>query len=406
MNVLHLNQSDIGGGAAIAAYRLHQGLLAKGVESRLLVGAKKTSSDRVAVVPRQLKIEAQLSRLNRIPSLNYLNVISSFNLPQHPFFQEADVLNLHNLHTGYFNYLAIPKLAAAKPTVWTLHDLWAFTGHCSHPYDCDRWKIGCGKCPYPDTYPAIQRDNTSIEWRLKRWASHQSPLAIVTPSHWLMQRAQQSLLGDLPIHRIPHGIDVEIYAPLETEQCRFVLGIPKGKKVLMFAAENLSDPYKGINLLLQSLAKLPASLKAELFLLILGNGGEAIAKAADIENLHLGYTSSDRVKCIAYSAADLFLIPTQADVFSLVALEAMACGTPSVSFAVGGVGDLIRPSVTGYLAQPGDTTDFSRGILQLWEDDTLRDRLSQNCRAIAVSEYSLELQAKRYIQLYQQLLSS
>jgi hypothetical protein len=114
MNILHLNQSDLAGGAAIAGYRLHQGLLAQGVDSRLLVGKVKTSSDRVAAVPRKLRLENQLSRITRQQGLNYLNHLSSFDIPQHHLYQEADLLNFHNLHNGYFNYLAIPLSQTLK----------------------------------------------------------------------------------------------------------------------------------------------------------------------------------------------------------------------------------------------------------------------------------------------------
>ncbi|MBW4649280.1 MAG: glycosyltransferase family 4 protein [Kastovskya adunca ATA6-11-RM4] len=406
MNVLHINQSDLAGGAAIAGYRLHQGLLAQGVDSRLLVGEVRTSSDRVAAIQRKYRLENQLFRFTKHLGLNYLNIVNTFDIPQHAFYKEADILNFHNLHTGYFNYLALPSLVKNKPAVCTLHDMWSFTGHCAYSYECDRWKIGCGKCPYPDTYPAIQRDNTRLEWTLKNWVYRQSNLTMVTPSQWLTEQVKQSMLNQFPIHYIPYGIDTEAYQPLECEQCRSLLGIPAGKKVLMFCAASLTDARKGGKLLLSALSSLPAALKAETVLLILGEGGEAISEAVGIPTLNLGYVSSDRLKAIAYSAADLFIFPTQADNLPLVLQESMACGTPMVSFKVGGVPDLVRPGITGYLAQPEDVEDFCNGIVQLLEDRELRDRLSQQCRTIALEEYPLKLQAERYIKLYRQVLQN
>ncbi|WP_414584588.1 glycosyltransferase family 4 protein [Scytonema sp. PCC 10023] len=403
MNVLHINQSDISGGAAIAGYRLHQGLLAQGIDSRLLVGRVETSSDRVEVVPSKYRIEKQLLRVTSRLGFNYLNIISSFDIPKHSFYKNADILNFHNLHTGYFNYLAIPALTENKPAVFTLHDMWSFTGHCAYSYDCDRWKTGCGKCPYPDTYPAVTADNTRLEWKLKNWVYSRSNLTIVTPSNWLTKQAEQSMLNRFPVHHIPYGIDTEAYKPLELEQCRSVLGISTGKKVLMFGAESLKDSRKGGDLLLKALQNLPPSLKAETVLLTIGRGGEAISEAVGMATLNLAYVTSDRLKSIAYSAADLFVFPTRADNLPLVLQESMACGTPMVSFKIGGVPDLVRPGVTGYLATPEDAQDFSNGIVQLLEDEKLRDQMRQNCRAIALKEYSLELQAKRYIELYQHL---
>lgn len=408
MNVLHINQSDISGGAAIAAYRLHQGLLAQGIDSRLLVEKEKikTSSERVASIPRNHRIENKIGRLTRPLGLNYVHFMGAFDIPKHTFYKDAGILNFHNLHNGSFNYLAVPLLTENKPAVFTLHDMWNFTGHCAYSYDCERWKIGCGKCPYPDAFPAIRRDNTRLEWKLKNWVYSRSSLTIVTLSRWLTEQVKQSMLNRFPIHYIPNGIDTEAYQPLEPEQCKFLLGIPTGKKVLMFGAEILKDARKGGDLLLKALQSLPESLKAGTVLLILGYGGEAISEAVGMTTLNLGYVSSDRLKSIAYSAADVFVFPTRADNLPLTLQESMACGTPMVSFKIGGVPDLVRPGITGYLAEPENAEDFCHGIVQLLEDQNLREQQGKQCRAIALEEYPLELQAKRYIALYRQILQN
>jgi glycosyltransferase involved in cell wall biosynthesis len=307
---------------------------------------------------------------------------------------------------GYFNYLAIPALTKKRPAIFTLHDMWSFTGHCAYSYDCDRWKIGCGECPYPDIYPAVKIDNTHVEWKLKNWVYMHANLTIVTPSNWLAEQAEKSMLKRFPIHHIPYGIDTNIYQPINTKQCRFVLGIPNNKKVLMFGAEILMDSRKGGDLLLKALQNLPESLKAEIMLLILGNGGEAMVDDLGMNTLNLGYVSSDRLKSIAFSAADLFVFPTRADNLPLVLQESMACGTPMVSFKIGGVSDLVRPGITGYLAKPNDADDFCKGIVELLRDEALRKRMSQNCRTIALKEYQIELQAERYIKLYSQMLEN
>ena len=284
--------------------------------------------------------------------------------------------------------------------------MWSFTGDCAYSYDCTRWKTGCGKCPYPHTYPAIKRDNTPLEWKLKDWVYSRSNLTIVTLSRWLAKQAQQSLLNRFPIHHIPNGIDTEAYQPLDCQNCRSLLGIPLGKNVLMFGAASLQDPRKGGDLLLDALSNLPNSLKTETVLLTIGSGGEAIAETVGIPTLNLDYVASDRLKSLAYSAADLFLFPTRADNLPLVLQESMACGMPMVWFKVGAVPDLVRPGITCYLAALEDAQDFSQGIVQLLEDKRLKEPMGENCRAIALEEYPLELQAKRYIELYFQVLGN
>jgi glycosyltransferase involved in cell wall biosynthesis len=406
MKILHINQSDIAGGAAIAGYRLHQGLLNQGIDSKLLVGIVKTDDERVNAVTRKYRVENQLFRFTSRLGFNYINLLSTFDILQHKFYQDADILNFHNLHTGYFNYLAISKLTETKPAIFTLHDMWGFTGHCAYSYDCERWKIGCGKCPYPDTYPAINRDNTHLEWKLKDWVYNKSNLTIVAPSQWLTEQAKASMLSRFPIHYIPYGIDTTAYQPLDTLLCKTLLDIPTNKKVLLFGAESLKDSRKGSDLLFQALQKLPQSLKEETILLTFGNGGETITSELGMPTLSLGYISSDRLKSVAFSAADLFIFPTRADNLPLVLQESMACGTPMVSFKIGGVPDLVRHNLTGYLAHPENAEDFCNGILMLLEDEKLRQKMSENCRAIALKEYSLDLQAKRYIELYQQVRRS
>ncbi|MBR8827030.1 MAG: glycosyltransferase family 4 protein [Gomphosphaeria aponina SAG 52.96 = DSM 107014] len=405
LKVLQLNQSDIKGGAAIAGYRLHQGLLKQGIDSKLLVGIVATDDERVEAVKRKYRLENQLYRFTWRSGFNYINLVSSFDIPQHPFYQEADILNFHNLHTGYFNYLAIPQLTKEKPAVYTLHDMWSFTGHCAYSYDCEKWQTGCGKCPYPQEYPAINRDTTALEWKLKNWVYNRSNITVVSPSQWLRNQATKSMLNQFTIKTIPHGIDTNAYLPLDQEKCRYLLGIENQKKVLMFGAESLKDKRKGGDLLLSALQKLPPSLKQEITLLTIGSGGEAIARLVDIPHVDLGYVGCDRLKSVAFSAADLLIFPTRADNLPLVLQESMACGTPMVSFNIGGVPDLVRPNVTGYLANPEDAEDFAQGIMQLLEDDQLRETMAKNCREIALKEYPLELQAQRYMALYEEILA-
>jgi glycosyltransferase involved in cell wall biosynthesis len=312
MNVLHINQSDISGGASIAGFRLHEGLLAEGVDSRLLVGDMTLEDERVAALPAPSFLDRQTSRVAWRMGLNYVNLTSSFAIRKHPFYKRADILNLHNLHGGYFNYLSVRSLTEIKPAVFTLHDMWSFTGHCAYSYDCGGWERGCGQCPYLSTTPPVKRDSTRLEWRLKNWVYNGSNLEIVAPSRWLAEQARRSLLKRFPVHHIPYGLDLKIYRPLDADQSRRELGIPAGKKVLMFGAQMLSDQRKGGDLLLEALQGLPASLKSGIVLLTLGQGGEALAATTGMRTIHLGYLSGDAQKVRAYSAADLFIFPTPA----------------------------------------------------------------------------------------------
>ena len=264
MKILHINQSDIVGGASILAYRLHQALVNEGFDSFILADVVKSSDPTVFPIKRRRLLEELSSRFSQQLGLNYVDIKNTFSIPDYPCFQASDILNFHNLHGGYFNYLAISRLTQRKPAVFTLHDMWSFTGHCAYSFECDRWKIGCGQCPHLDTYPVVPRDRTSLEWKLKRWIYNHSNLTIAVPSKWLFELAQQSLLSHFPIAHIPNGLDVSVYCPLDPQMCRAALGLPLDKKVVFFMTQSLKDPRKGGDLLFESLQKLPQSLKKEL----------------------------------------------------------------------------------------------------------------------------------------------
>lgn len=410
MRILQIFNNDSGrGGGAIVMQRVHHGLRKAGADSRILCGRKLLESPYSTEIPRSRIFEGILWRIAGRQGLNNIHGVRSFKIRKMVDYLNADVLHIHGIHGGYFSFLALPSLTRNKPTVYTLHDMWSLTGHCVYSYDCNRWKIGCGKCPYPNSYPAVRKDNTHLEWKLKNWIYSRSSLTIVTLSSWLTEVAKQSILKCFPIYQIPNGVNTETYKPLDSKQCRSMLGISPNKKVLMFMAWKMSastgeGTRKGSDLLLKALKNLPELLKHEIVLLLAGDGGETIAETADIETRYLGYVSSDHLKAIAYSAADIFIHPTRADNLPLTLIESMACGTPMVSFKVGGVPDLVRPGITGYLAEPENAEDLCRGIVELLEDETLRNYMSQQCRAIALKEYSLELHVQRHIELYRQLI--
>jgi glycosyltransferase involved in cell wall biosynthesis len=428
MNVLqvHLADGHKGGGGGIAMHRLHVGLREAGIGSHILCRTKTLDSPDVTQIPRLPRIEYLLGRFTRRLGLNDIHLISSFGVKRTRAFQNADIIDFQGIHTKTLSYMALPALTKTKPAIFTMHDMWALTGHCSYSYDCARWKIGCGECPYPKTHPAIPdtptaRNNTRIEWRLKRWAYRHSDLAFAIPSTWLVELAAQSMLAEFPIHHIPYGLDTDTYRPMQKLACQAQLGLlsklemdspragggqarTRRRKVLMFAALKLDNHRKGGDLLLRALKGLTQAQKDELLLLTIGSGGEAIGRETGTRAHHLGYVDDTELKVAAYNAADLFLCPTRADNLPLVLLESLACGTPTVAFAVGGVPDIVRPGLTGYLAEPENVVDLRRGIVQLLEDEQLRDHMGGQARAIAVSEYRRELQTERYVDLYRQRL--
>src|ERR1043166_10135633 len=182
MNILHINHTSTSGGAAVAAMRLHRSLLAAGIGSKVLVGNLTVQDPTVFNIQRSFPWDNILQRITTPMGLNQINIVGTFRLTKSPLYDEADILHLHNLHTQYFNYLALPALTKRKPAILTLHDMWPITGHCMNSFECERWRSGCGQCPHLDTYPSVKRDATAVEWKLKRGAYHHSRLNIVAPT--------------------------------------------------------------------------------------------------------------------------------------------------------------------------------------------------------------------------------
>ncbi|PJZ70266.1 hypothetical protein CH373_12380 [Leptospira perolatii] len=404
MRSLQINQSDTFGGAAIASYRLHQVLLQKKIDSKLLVGTVRERDPNIARVPRYLLAEKVIRQFTRRIGLNYLEYFRSLRIDRHPFVENADVVNLHNLHTGYFNYLAIPRLSKKKPLVLTMHDMWTITGHCAYSLDCGKWESGCGACPYPNVYPEIRMDLTKLEWRLKSWAFGKPRITVITPSLWLKQIAEKSLLKNQEILHIPNGLNLKIYKPLPKAVSRKRLGIGARDFVIMFAAHDLSDPRKGLSDIVSAAITLSEEsvVRRKITLLLLGQNSN-IPKNLFPDSINVvmpGYLNDDQDKVHCFSAADVFFFPTQADNLPIVLQESMACGTPMISYPVGGVPELVRDGKTGMIIQKGDRRSLVHSFRTLLQDLEFAKRLSNNCRRLAESEYSDELQAERYIKVY------
>ncbi|WP_447977459.1 glycosyltransferase [Candidatus Nitrospira bockiana] len=404
MNVLHISLTDghDAGGAGIAMARLDRGLRERGIETRILCGERTTHSPHVAEIPRLWRIDGLLRRITEPLGLNDIHRVGTFWIPRHCFYRDADVLHIHGTHTGTLSYLALPKLTAGKPTVFTLHDMWAMTGHCAYSFDCERWRIGCGQCPDLASHPKVSRDATRLEWWLKQWTYGRSRLSIVTPSVWMKRLAEESMLKRFPVHVIPNGVDLDIFRPHDPVVSRRLLGLPADRIVLLFSARNLLDRRKGADLLLDALRRLPASLTRELILVTVGSQEWAF-RDVGIDARHFGYVADDYLRAIIYSAADVYLFPTRADNAPLVVLESLACGTPVIAFDTGGLPELVRPGISGLLARADSAVDFCGRILQFVDGKSLRLAMRERARRLAVKEYSLEIHVRRHLALYRML---
>jgi len=338
--------------------------------------------------------------------LQYWYYPSSFALREHPWFQAATIIQLHNVHGSFFSHRALPAISRHRPVVWRLSDMWPLTGHCSYSHDCERWKSGCGACPYLSEYPSLKRDTTALLWRVKKRVYTQSNLIIVSTNAWMEKLVQESpLLRRFPTFRIPNGVDAEVFHPLLKASTREALNIPASARVVLFIA-NVARPgtRKGGEYVSDVMRALSAEGLEDLLLLVVGEGAEQWKADAKHRTVRIEFTHSDRLLAAIYSAADVLIHPALVENLPNTVLESMACGTPAVAFDVGGVADVVRHMETGYLAKYRDGADLAYGIRWLLENREVRERMGARCRAVVETEYSNELQARRYVELYRCLI--
>jgi glycosyltransferase involved in cell wall biosynthesis len=315
---------------------------------------------------------------------------------------ENDLIHLHWI-AGFVDYQAFfSALPPGKPLAWTLHGMEAFTGGCHYDLGCGKFAQECGACPQLGSRSAS--DLTRQVWH-RKWKSYQAvrprQLHVITPSCWLQNEVKRSsLLARFPCSVIPNALDTQVFAPRDQRVAREVLGVPLDAKVVLFIADGVHDPRKGFDLLAQALAGVRPQSK--MFLLSLGPGYPPDLR--NIPHVHVESIRDDRVLSYVYSAADVFVIPSLQENLPNTALESIACGTPVVGFAVGGIPDIVRPGLTGILAAPHDALDLRRAIIDLLANSGRHKEMAENCRRVAIEEYALEVQARRYLSVYQELL--
>jgi glycosyltransferase involved in cell wall biosynthesis len=408
MKSLLLSTYDIQGGAARAAYRLHQGLLEVGMSSHLLV-QRKTSDHAQVSAPRSklnktiaflrpgidgLPLAQYRQRTDHRFSLGWLpeNRVKQIDLIQ------PDIVNLHWIGSGFLRLESLRNIR--QPIVWTMHDMWAFTGGCHYTDGCDRYLKQCGACPQLGSRSKV--DLSHWNWKRRERVFKQLNLTIVAPSQWLTDCAKQSpLLNHCRVERIPNGLDLTTYRAQNNAWVRSLLKLPLDKPLILFGASDAtSDRRKGFHLLAEALQKL-RQMEWETMPEIVIFGASHGSLDCGFPVHYLGILQDDVTLALAYSAADVFVAPSIQDNLPNTVLESIACETPVVAFSIGGMPDLIESGQTGYLAKPFDTDDLARGIRWVLTTDK---PLGKQARAIAEQRFGLTKQAVAYRDLFESLL--
>jgi glycosyltransferase involved in cell wall biosynthesis len=464
LRVLHVSTADRSGGAERMAWSLFRAYRERGHKSWLAVGYKKTDDPDVLVIPngdRRLPlwhraddgVQRGVSWLaNNIPGgwrlRNYYKALrhprqaieqslglESFHhpgtwkilnlLPGKP-----DVLHCHNLHGYYFDLRVLPWLSRQVPVILTLHDTWLLSGHCAHSLDCERWRTGCGRCPYPSIYPAIRRDATAYNWRRKQKIYTKSRFYVTTPSQWLMRKVEQSMLAPAVVEArvIANAVDLSVFRPYDRQQARMGLSLPPNPntKILLFSANGIRrNRWKDYQTMRAAVALVAECLQGqEVLFIALGEDAPA-ERIGQAEIRFVPYQKDLGTVARYYQAADVYVHAARAEVWGLTITEALACGTPVVATAVGGISEQVKElessdgafghldltryglnDATGILVAAGDARGMAFGVERLLRDKSLRLRMGENAARDAVKRFDLQRQADDFLRWYQEILKT
>jgi glycosyltransferase involved in cell wall biosynthesis len=420
MKVTLINTADAGGGAPAACMRLLKALELKQVDVRLQVQDKKTNEPRVDSTGDSAfgKLKAKFNFFyERLPFIwfkakdksvrfAFSTANAGTDISNQPDVLNADLLHLHWTNGGYLSIKNLKQLLELdKPVVWTLHDMWAFTGGCHYSGECDHFINQCGNC-------WMLRDagdsDLSFSGLLRKadLLKAAKNIVFVTCSHWLADVARtSSLLKDFRIETIPNPIDTEIFSAKENTAARSRWGINPKAKIILFGAANIMDRRKGISYLMDALNDLKNNYAGvqDIEIVIFGKNKSFDTSLFPFKVYEVGIINSQADLAELYSLADVFVSPAIEDNLPNTVMEALACATPVVAFNTGGIPDMVEHLQNGYLAEFKSATDFAAGIHYVLGGER-GDFLTINARQKVLNTFTNEKVVEQYLAVYQSIV--
>lgn len=421
MKIVIINTSERIGGAAIAANRLMQALNRNGARAKMLVRDKQTTDENIITINTSW-IKKKINSIRFIRERMAIFFHNKFNretlfqisianagtdISTHPLIKEADIIHLHWINQSFLSLKDIKKLTKlGKPIVWTLHDMWPFTGICHYAGECDHFNDKCGKCFYLQSQKPADLSNEIFN--KKKQITDDSSITFITCSRWLMSEAKRStILKNQSVEAIPNTLNTDIYCPKDKSDIRAKYNLPADKYLILFGALNVADKRKGVYYLIEALKYLKdknPGLSGKIELVVFGKVKQEIADLFPVTVRSLGYVDNEDKIADLYNAVDLFAISSLEDNLPNTIMEAMACGTPCLGFKTGGIPEMIDHKTNGYLAAYKSIEDFANGIEWIiLNSESLN--LRESCLKKVQTEYSQQIVSKKYISLYEKLLN-
>ena len=415
MRVLIINTSERMGGAAIAANRLMDALRNNGIQAKMLVRDKQTDQVTVIGLTKSLwKIwqfiweRIIIWKANRFKKHNLFEVDianTGTNILSLPEFTQADVIHLHWINQGMLSLTDIRRIIeSGKPIVWTMHDMWPFTGICHYAGECKKYTSQCDQCPV--LFKGSKKDLSYHTFQKKMKMFEGSQIHFVSCSQWLGNMAKSSkLIGHQTITSIPNAINTNLFKPRNKQAIREKYQIPADKKLLLFGSMKTTDKRKGIDYLVEAcqiLAKEQPEFCKQLGVVILGKHSEVYQSLFPFPIYAMDYVHAEKELVDIYNIADLYVTPSLQDNLPNTIMEAMACGIPCVGFNVGGIPEMIDHLHNGYVADYKSAEDFANGIHWALSEGEYQS-LSEEARRKVLTSYSENAVTKKYIEVYNKI---
>ncbi len=420
LKVLQVSTEDNSGGASRSAYRLHQALLQQDVDSSMRVLTHQTANSRIIEgrAPRALseKIKARVDQKLWELSIRKWHtdnpILHSFGKVSAGIVGElnnsdATVLNLHWVS----KLLSIDDIGKiAKPIVWTLHDMWPFSGGEHYTPDDEHARFISGYLP--NNRPATEKgpDLNRLAWEAKRIAWQSQKFAFVCPSNWMADCVRKSALfrdAAVTTHVVANPLDTDqLWQPIDKKFARLQLGLDPNRQYVLAGSAGGMSKNKGEDLLPEIMRRLQSISDKPIDLIIFGRYRAMSNERWDGKVHWMGPVHDDSVMATIYSAADVMIVPSRQDNLPNTAVEALACGTPVAAFNLGGLPDIVDHERTGWLAQPEDLTDLTQGIIWLLGDRERRIALCRQSRQSAVQKFSPSQVVKQYLAVYESVAKS
>ncbi len=409
MKVLHVISGSLQAGAARGALWLHHGLLKKSVQSRILSTHNDVSEPEILSVYNNSFTDGLLRKLRLavdiLPAYFYRqrkrrlfsSALGGINLTSHPAYKDADLIHLHWINAGMLSLSEIHKID--KPVVWTVRDMWPFTGGCHYALDCEKYKTGCGFCPLLGSKSERDLSSWNFKRKIKSLPENLQPVAI---SKWVRDCAESSpILSGKNTQVIHNCVDPALFTPVNRDTARSKLGWNNNEKIILGGALGLSSPWKGFASLINAVRLLGGDYKLALF----GDTDDLCAEWKELLNYDLGRLYSAQELSTAYSAADLFIAPSHQEAFGKTLIEAMSCEAPVVAFNATGPADIVSHQSTGWLAEPFSAESMAEGIRWCCANNH-NNQLGKGGRQRVIDLFSPDVIAGKYHDLYNSILNN